>query len=560
MKKNCVKTLESLFKKQNKKIKKALELLENVDSKPLKSKICSLIRFHQTIETKSKVSELKRVNYDIMEDQSPAEIKAIANKIIELAKERQNFEIYQKEFEDITNQINDLNKKLSTEFEKTREIDWSRQISKLIKDEYSAQFYKEIRKTFDGITDQNLPKKMKNNKNQMTTNRKEMSEVWASHYQNISSNKNTEEEFDIEFEEAIKTKVKQAMLQETEAKNKFLGNQISPKEIEDVLSNIEAKKSPVYDKISFKIWKTGNKHTIQFLCNWLNFIAKQETVTEELTMGLTISLYKGKKSKNNPANYRPITLLTSVFKILEGVTARIKKILERDHIVHDEQAGYQKNRSTIENLFIIDQCLRISRKTNRKIFVTFMDISKAFDRAWRDGILAKLSEIGIKGKLLRIIKSFYTDTFSIARVNGGFSRKFETTAGVLQESLLSPTLFTLLLNDLVKEVDNTKGFSLFGQNYKILLFADDIALISESQDDMQKMITACQKYGQRWRFKFSFEKTKTITNCEEEIFLKLKDKPLKQTQTYDYLGLPIGLIGERNFYHYKANLRKKYPK
>ena len=164
MKKNCVKTLESLFKKQNKKIKKALELLENVDSKPLKSKICSLIRFHQTIETKSKVSELKRVNYDIMEDQSPAEIKAIANKIIELAKERQNFEIYQKEFEDITNQINDLNKKLSTEFEKTREIDWSRQISKLIKDEYSAQFYKEIRKTFDGITDQNLPKKMKNNK------------------------------------------------------------------------------------------------------------------------------------------------------------------------------------------------------------------------------------------------------------------------------------------------------------------------------------------------------------------------------------------------------------
>ena len=131
-----------------------------------------------------------------------------------------------------------------------------------------------------------------------------------------------------------------------------------------------------------------------------------------------------------------------------------------------------------------------------------MDISEAFDRAWRNGILSKLAQIGIKGKLLRIIKSFYTDTFSIARVNGGFSRKFKTTAGVLQGSLLSPTLFTLLLNDLVQEVRAASGFRIQNQTFKILMFADDIALISETQEDMQSMITACENYGKRWRFRF----------------------------------------------------------
>ena len=140
----------------------------------------------------------------------------------------------------------------------------------------------------------------------------------------------------------------------------------------------------------------------------------------------------------------------------------------------------------MENLFILDQCLKNAEKTKRKIYITFMDISKAFDRAWRTGILGKLSKIGIKGKMLNLIKSFYTKTSFIARVNGGFSRKFETTAGVLQGSLLSPTLFTLLLNDLVPEVKTATGFQIADQNYKILMFADDIALISESQQDMQK--------------------------------------------------------------------------
>lgn len=302
-----------------------------------------------------------------------------------------------------------------------KEIDWSRQVSKLIRDEYSAQFYKEIRKTFKGISDQNLPQKMKNHNNQMTKNKVEMSDVWASHYQNVSSCKNTKD-FDDDFEKQIKTKVEQALRQDTELKNKFLEEPISPKEIMDVLNKIESNKSPGYDKISFKLWKTGKAHTTQFICNWLNFTVDQEAVTEELTTGLIISLYKGKKSKNNPANYRPITLLTSIFKILEGVvTNRIKKILIRDNIIHSEQAGYQKNRSAIENLFIIDKCLKISKQQKRKIFVTFMDISKAFDKAWRNGILAKLSEAGIKGKILRLINNFYTDTFSIARINGGFT-------------------------------------------------------------------------------------------------------------------------------------------
>ena len=91
----------------------------------------------------------------------------IANKIIELAKIRDNYKIYEKEFEDITKEIQKLNKYLNTEYDRLQEIDWSRQIEKLIGNEYSSTFYKEIRKTFNGLIDQNLPQKMKNSENRM---------------------------------------------------------------------------------------------------------------------------------------------------------------------------------------------------------------------------------------------------------------------------------------------------------------------------------------------------------------------------------------------------------
>ena len=544
LKKNCTKTLESFFKKQNKKIATALHLTEKVKSNKLRSKICSLIGLHQTIEAKARASELKRVNYDQQDKQNSDEAQEIAQRIIELARRREKFKPYQKEFQDTTKEIQNLNNKLNHTFEQTKEIDWNRQIQKLIGNEYSAQFYKEIRNSFGGLIDQNLPQKMKNSQNKLTKNQKEMSEVWATHYQTVSCDIDSAQIFDSKFKQEVNIKVKTALSQDIESKNKFLENQISIKEIKEVLNKIGAKKSPGYDKISFKIWKSGDKHTLAFLCEWLNFIFEQEEATEEITTGLIISLYKGKKSKNDPANYRPITLLTSVFKILEGVvTNRIKKILERDSIIHKEQAGYQKKRSAMENLLIIDECLRVANKTNRKIFITFLDISKAFDRAWREGILEKLSQIGIKGKTLRFIKSFYTDTFSIARVNGGYTRKFRTTAGVLQGSLLSPTLFTLLLNDLVTKTESAAGFSICNKKYKILMFADDIALISESQADMQKMIDECKKYGMSWRFKFSSEKTKVITNTNERIHLTIKDKPIEKIDSYDYLGLPISYNG-----------------
>ena len=284
---------------------------------------------------------------------------------------------------------------------------------------------------------------------------------------------------------------------------------------------------------------------MKFVKTWLNFLLENEKIPGKLKLSLIISLFKGDdKDPKDTTSYRPISLLPSIFKILEAiVNRRLMRYLKQKNLINAEQAGFQEDRSTLENLFVLDQCFEKANKLKQPIYVAFLDISKAFDKAWRNGLLRKLANNGVTGKLLRLIGEFYTETKSMARLQEGISREFETTAGVMQGSMLSPTLFNLLLNEIVETMNDCNGFKIEGITVKMLLYADDIVLISDCRNDLQKMIKKCENYGNRWRFQFSASKTKLISNraIEEEILMY--DEKLKQVDWYPYLGMPITAEG-----------------
>ena len=126
----------------------------------------------------------------------------------------------------------------------------------------------------------------------------------------------------------------------------------------------------------------------------------------------------------------------------------------------------------------------------------FVDFKAAFDSVDRKALYYKLNNYGISSKFLKIIKGLYKDTKASVWHKDGTSESFETYLGVKQGCLLSPILFSLYLNDLE---DSIGGGVLIGSlKIRLLAYADDVCVISDSVQGLQVMINALENYWNLW--------------------------------------------------------------
>lgn len=114
----------------------------------------------------------------------------------------------------------------------------------------------------------------------------------------------------------------------------------------------------------------------------------------------------------------------------------------------------------------------------------------------------------IDGKLYKSVKIIYQSSESCVQINGKLTNWFDCKTGVKQRDNLPPTLFSIFINDLVKEInDTTLGIELGNRKLSILLYADDIALVAYSQEDLQTML---YKLHEWWRVLINTNKSKCL--------------------------------------------------
>ena len=121
------------------------------------------------------------------------------------------------------------------------------------------------------------------------------------------------------------------------------------------------------------------------------------------------------------------------------------------------------------------------RSQGKKLYLCFIDFRKAFDRVWRAGLLLKILNIGIGGKLYNVIKNMYSDNMTSVKLENICSKYFECSVGVRQGDGLSPTLFNIYVNDL-KDILNDPICcpAKYGNlSIGLLKYADDLVIISE---------------------------------------------------------------------------------
>ena len=203
---------------------------------------------------------------------------------------------------------------------------------------------------------------------------------------------------------------------------------------------------------------------------------------------------------------------------------------------------------------IISSLIQNHIELKKNIFGAFVDFNKAFDWVNRSLLFYKLRhDYNVTGNIYWAIKALYRETESCIRLNNEYSSWFKTTCGVRQGDSLSPTMFSLFINDLAHQINDLRCGVRFGDSsLSILMYADDVILLSENESDLQKMLNALSEWCKKWRLTVNETKTKIVhfrpkrTPLTTNVFT-LNEKNIEIVSHYKYLGLQLQEFFDLNF-------------
>jgi hypothetical protein len=247
-----------------------------------------------------------------------------------------------------------------------------------------------------------------------------------------------------------------------------------------------------------------------------------------------------------PMNYRGISLLSTLSKVYTSLmNLRLQCFLEKGKILVDEQNGFRKKRSCQDHVFTLTSVVRNRKRQNLSTFSAFIDMRKAFDYVNRNLLLYKLLKTNVDGHMYNAIRALYQNTSACVQINEHFTGWFPTLSGVRQGDNLSPTLFSLFLNDLALELKQMNcGVKISGEDLCILMYADDIVVLSDSEENLQKLLHRVRLWCKRSQLVINEDKSKVIHFRKKVIprslyEFKVGNQSLNTVEKYKYLGVVL---------------------
>ena len=211
----------------------------------------------------------------------------------------------------------------------------------------------------------------------------------------------------------------------------------------------------------------------------------------------------------------------------------------------DKQAFVQVGVVSITSL--LNELIQGRLKEGKKRFSFFLDIQKAYDSVWRNGLWLKLWNMGVKGKMWRVIKIMYNSSRSAVLLEGEKSSTFSVEQGVVQGCSLSPILFSVFISDLLEEIDRAQISIQLKSGNKVggLLFADDFVGITESSENLQQLIDIISEFCSKWRLHANVNKSAVLVFGKDKVKGKWNwgDHVLPIVSNYTYLGVDFSYNG-----------------
>jgi len=329
-----------------------------------------------------------------------------------------------------------------------------------------------------------------------------------------------------------------------------LDEDISIFEVKQAIRKLKAGKSSGIDEIPAEFLKSAENIVAPFLTKLFNRLYDLGIFPQEWSRSIIVPLFK-KGDINKPENYRGISLLSIVSKVFTSIlNKRLYAWAESEHKLGEEQAGFRKNHSTTDHIFtlvsIIKKCLYGQRKS--KLYVAYIDYLVAFDSVDRDCLWFVLQKVKTSTKMIRMLQGIYNSVSSCVRWGSEVSEFFDCPAGLKQGCMLSPLIFSLLINEVADKVNisGKHGIQFLPglQEIFLLLFADDICLISSTPAGLQNQLDNLEKASTSLGLTVNLKKTKIMVfrkgghlGKAEKWFYQGKEVEI--VNSYKYLGFTL---------------------
>ena len=321
--------------------------------------------------------------------------------------------------------------------------------------------------------------------------------------------------------------------------NSMFLNPTDRQELIRIVLQLKTNKAPGYDDIGNVLIKHIIYSIMDPLLFLLNFSLQSGQVPSKMKLAKVTPIFK-KGDKLCVNNYRPISLLTSLSKILEKIIySRTITFLQKHDIISNSQFGFREKHNTTHALLSLINTVSVSIEKSYHTIGMFLDFSKAFDTINHDILLHKLAHYGIRGKALQWFQSYLSDRKQFVTIGGYNSSTVPITCGVPQGSLLGPLLFSIYVND-IQNSSNVLSFILFADDSNLFYSNSDPNKLVENLNAELINVTNWIKAN---KLSLNIQKTNymifsnSIAHLPDQVIFD--NAVIKEVQTTKFLGITI---------------------
>lgn len=327
-------------------------------------------------------------------------------------------------------------------------------------------------------------------------------------------------------------------------------------EIEAIIKNLKVKKAAGIDRIPNQALKHLPVEGLEAICKLTNGILTHRTFPTAWKKAKIVMIHKPGKPKNEATGYRPISLLSTISKIVERVIhTRLQEEVQEKQILPNFQFGFREQHSTCQQIIRLTEHLTGKMNTAIPTAAIFLDIEKAFDRVWHLGLVHKLRQAEINGNLIELIADYLDNRTFQVNIEEETSEPKYARAGVPQGSILGPTLFNLYTADMPDL-----------RYSEIAQYADDTVIyysnrnLTSCNKRLQEDLDTLDSWYSKWRIKINPTKTTGVffkhrNRPKKPDELQLDGQRIPWTNNAKYLG--VQLDDRLKYDHHVKHVKKK---
>ena len=324
-------------------------------------------------------------------------------------------------------------------------------------------------------------------------------------------------------------------------KRELDGPPILKEEVQAAIKKMKSGKATGPDNIPIEIITTLEDLGIEVVTKLLNSIYDSGNIPKEMLKSVFIALPKSPGATECEL-HRTISLMSHFTKVLLRVIInRMRKSLRPE--ISNTQFGYVPDKGTRNAIFTLSMLMERCIEVQKDLYICFIDYTKAFDKVRHNELIKILEKLEINGKDLRIVRNLYWEQKAAVRVNGECSEFKPIKRGVRQGCVMSPDLFNLYSESILRNLETKPGIKVEDKNINNIRYADDTVLIAETNEALQSLINIVVRESERMGLSLNVKKTECMViskkHINPECSVNIRGDLIKQVQKFKYLGYII---------------------